>query len=93
MSGRHPTGRDGRIRRARRHREVWLLRAQFGLHTWTSRDGSSGPPDAGLTIAQLSDRSGISYNTLRRRLLGDADEFTIDELDAIADATGKAFGS
>jgi transcriptional regulator with XRE-family HTH domain len=47
--------------------------------------------DAGLTILQLSDRSGISYNTLRRRLLGDPGQFTIDELDAIADATGESF--
>lgn len=47
--------------------------------------------DAGFTLVQLSDRSGISYNTLRRRLLGDPGQFTIDELDAIAEATGESF--
>lgn len=43
---------------------------------------------AGLTELQLSERSGLSRNTLFRRLHGTPGRFTIDELYDIADATG-----
>jgi transcriptional regulator with XRE-family HTH domain len=47
--------------------------------------------EAGLTVLELSERSGIAYNTLRRRLAGAPGQFTVDELDAIAEATGTPF--
>lgn len=44
--------------------------------------------EAGLSIEELSVRSGLVHRTLRRRLEGAPGRFTIDELDAIAEATG-----
>jgi transcriptional regulator with XRE-family HTH domain len=46
---------------------------------------------AGLTIEQLAEKSGIAYTTLRRRLSGAVGQFTLDELDAIAEATNASF--
>lgn len=38
---------------------------------------------AGMTAKDLADETGISYNTLRRRLTGNS-AFTVSELDAVA---------
>lgn len=47
--------------------------------------------EAGLTTLQLSERTGIAYTTLRRRLLSTPEQFTLDEIDRIAEATGAPF--
>jgi predicted transcriptional regulator len=44
--------------------------------------------DAKLPITELAVKAGIPYRTLRNRLEGNAGRFSIDELDAIAEATG-----
>lgn len=40
----------------------------------------------GRSVAWLSETSGISYKTLRRRIYGAPDQFTLSELSAIARA-------
>lgn len=44
--------------------------------------------EAGLSVQELAIRSGIAYRTLRNRLEGAPGRFSIDELDALGEATG-----
>lgn len=43
---------------------------------------------AGLTVEQLAESSGIALRTLRRRLEQRPELFTLQEIDAVAEATG-----
>jgi len=44
----------------------------------------------GRSVAWLSEQSGVSYKTLRRRLYGAPEQFTLAELGAIARALNTA---
>lgn len=44
--------------------------------------------DEGRSVAWLSEKTGIAYPTLRRRLYGSPEQFTLSELSAIARELG-----
>lgn len=45
----------------------------------------------GRSVAWLSEDSGISYKTLRRRIYGAPEQFTLSELSSIARSLGTDF--
>ncbi len=48
--------------------------------------------EAGLSDVQLSERTGIAYSTLRRRMRATPGQLTLEQLDTIANECGVDLG-